>query len=89
MPSGSPGRPTSGRSPRAQGKADETLPPLLTRVAFVPGLDAATRRGCRIWGHAEVLDSGERFDGMNQGLAAGNLQAKFLVFVSVDDFAVF
>jgi hypothetical protein len=52
-------------------------------------LDAATRRGCRIWGRAEVLDSGERFNGMNEGLAARKLQAKHVVFVSVDDFAVF
>ncbi|MDA8217479.1 MAG: pyridoxamine 5'-phosphate oxidase family protein [Dehalococcoidales bacterium] len=52
-------------------------------------LDPATRRGCRIWGRAEVLDSGELFDGVNQGLAARNLQAKHVVLISVDDFAVF
>ncbi|MHB1005767.1 MAG: pyridoxamine 5'-phosphate oxidase family protein [Chloroflexota bacterium] len=52
-------------------------------------LDPASRRGCRIWGNAEVLESGPVFDEMSAGLTARNIQAKHVVVVAVEDFLVF
>ena len=36
-------------------------------------LDPAARHGCRIWGKAQILDSGEIFDRVNSQLAARNM----------------
>jgi hypothetical protein len=55
--------------------------------AFV--LDPATRHGCRLWGTAEVLTSGDLFDSVNAGLAARNIKAKHVIVLSVDEFLTF
>lgn len=52
-------------------------------------LDPATRRGCRIWGRAEVLASGDLFDSMNSALMARNSQARHVVVISVDECLTF
>jgi len=51
--------------------------------------DPATRHGCRVWGSAEVLSSGELFDRTNLELANRNMHANHIVVVGVDDFVVF
>ena len=52
-------------------------------------LDPKTRRGCRIWGRAEVLESGETFERINSELAARDVQAKHVVIVAVEDCLTF
>ncbi len=51
--------------------------------------DPATRHGCRVWGKAEVLDSGELFDQVNGELAVRKTQAKHVVVVRVDEYLTF
>ncbi len=52
-------------------------------------LDPATRHGCRIWGRAEILESGELFDRVNGDLAARKMQAKHVVVIAVDEYVTF
>jgi uncharacterized protein len=56
-------------------------------AAFV--FEPSTRHGCRIWGTAEVLSSGELFDQVNTELANRNMHANHIVIVSVAEFIVF
>ena len=51
--------------------------------------DPTTRHGCRIWGGAEILSSGELFDQINAELAKRSMQARNIVVVSVDEFLTF
>jgi uncharacterized protein len=51
--------------------------------------DASTRHGCRVWGAAQILSSGELFDKINTELASRNMKANHIVVVSVDEFKVF
>ena len=46
-------------------------------------LDAAQRRSCRIWGTAEVMDSGTLFEGIAKEFAARNVDVKNVVRVAV------
>jgi uncharacterized protein len=57
--------------------------------ASVMVFDPTTRHGCRVWGKAEVLTSGDVFDSVNEGLAARNMQAKHVVVLSVDECLTF
>ncbi len=59
--------------------------PRVSAMVFNP----ATRHGCRVWGKAEVLDSGELFDRVSGELAARKIQAKHVVVVSVDEYLTF
>ena len=52
-------------------------------------LDRATRKGCRIWGKAEILDSGDLFDTMSAEYASRNRQLKHLVKVTVEEVVTF
>ncbi len=52
-------------------------------------LDPATRRGCRIWGRAEVLANGDLFDKVNGDLAARNMKARHVVVIGVEECLVF
>lgn len=52
-------------------------------------LDAAARKGCRIWGQAEILTSGELFDAISHEYAARNMQVKHVVKVRVEDVETF
>lgn len=52
-------------------------------------LDPATRHGCRIWGRAEILESGELLDRVNDELAARKMQAKHIVVIAVEEYVTF
>ena len=59
--------------------------PQLTAIIF----DRSTRKGCRIWGKAEVLDSGELFDSLSAEFGSAGMKVKNVVQVSVEEAAVF
>jgi uncharacterized protein len=48
-------------------------------------LDAATHKGCRIWGKGEIITSGEVFDKAAAEMAARNMKIKNVVKVTVDE----
>ncbi|MFH0769490.1 MAG: pyridoxamine 5'-phosphate oxidase family protein [Chloroflexota bacterium] len=52
-------------------------------------LDAANRKGCRIWGKGEVLNSGELFDKTVAELASRNMKVKNVVKVTVEEVETF
>ena len=52
-------------------------------------LDAATRKGCRIWGKGEILSSGEIFDKDSAEMAARNMKPKHVVKVAVEEVETF
>jgi len=51
--------------------------------------DPATRKGCRIWGKAEIVDSGDLFDSMSAEFAAMKMKVKHVVKVAVEEVATF
>ena len=59
--------------------------PWVAAIVFEP----STRHGCRVWGKAEILSSGELFDQTNVELANRNMKANHLVVVTVEEFVVF
>ena len=48
-------------------------------------LDAPTRSGCRIAGHAEILDSGALFDQFSEEYAARRMAVRHVVKIAVDE----
>ncbi len=48
-------------------------------------LNAATRKGCRVWGIAEILTSGDLFDEMSKEFAARNMGVNHLVKIAVEE----
>ena len=52
-------------------------------------LDAATRKGCRMWGKGEILSSGELFDKVSAEMAARNMKPKHVVKVAVEEVETF
>jgi hypothetical protein len=52
-------------------------------------LDAATRKGCRIWGQGSILDSGERFDPIAAEYAKKNMEVKNVIKVAVEEVDTF
>ena len=52
-------------------------------------LDAATRKGCRIWGKGEILSSGEIFDKISAAMAARNMKVNHVVKVTVEEVETF
>jgi len=52
-------------------------------------LDAAARKGCRIWGKGSVLNSGELFDQLTAEYAEKNMQVKNVVKVAVVEVETF
>lgn len=52
-------------------------------------LDAAARKGCRIWGKGRILNSGELFDQLTTEYAAKNMQVKNVVKVTVEEVETF
>lgn len=48
-------------------------------------LNQATRKGCRIWGRAEVVTSGDVVEKMNEEIAAKNMKCSEVVVVTVDE----
>jgi len=52
-------------------------------------LDAAARRGCRIWGQGSILNSGELFDQLTAEYAEKNMVVKNVVKVAVEEVETF
>ena len=48
-----------------------------------------TRQGCRIWGTAEIIESGEMFDKMAAEAAARGITLNHVVKVAVDEEVTF
>lgn len=71
------------RSPRTMANLREN--PQLTAILF----DPATRKGCRIWGKAEILDSGDLLDAMAAEYAPRGMKVKQVVKVTVEEAATF
>jgi uncharacterized protein len=70
-------------SPRTMDNLKDN--PQVSAIVF----DNATRHGCRVWGQAQVFDSGELFDQVNVELAARKMKALQIVLIAVDDFSTF
>ena len=47
------------------------------------------RRGCRIWGKAEIINSGELFDQWSKEMASRNMKPNHLIKVSIDEVILF
>jgi len=69
-------------SPRTMANLKEN--PQLSAIVF----DAATRKGCRIWGKAEILNSGDLFDSMSAALGP-RMKVRCVVKVAVDEVITF
>jgi hypothetical protein len=52
-------------------------------------LDATTRKGCRIWGKGDILNSGELFDKLVAEFAGRNMDVKNVVKVAVEEVETF
>ena len=52
-------------------------------------LDPATRKGCRIWGKAEILDSGELFDAVSAEFGAKGFEVQHVVKITVEEVVTF
>ena len=52
-------------------------------------LDAAVRKGCRIWGRGEIISTGELFDNIAADLASRNMKIKNVVKISVEEVETF
>ncbi len=70
-------------SPRTMANLKEN--PQLTTLIF----DRSTRKGCRIWGKAEVLNSGELFDSLSAEFAQRGMKVKHVVKVTVEEATTF
>jgi len=70
-------------SPRTIANLREN--PQLTAIIF----DRSTRKGCRIWGKAEILDSGDLFDSFSSEFAPRGMEVKQIVQVVIEEVATF
>ena len=70
-------------SPRTMANIKEN--PQLTAIIF----DRSTRKGCRIWGKAEIMDSGDLFDSISTEYAPRGMKVKHIVKVTVEEAATF
>lgn len=59
--------------------------PQLTAIIF----DRSTRKGCRIWGKAELLNSGDLFDSLSSEYAKRDMKIKHVVRVTVEEASTF
>lgn len=71
------------RSPRTIANLKEN-----PHVAIIC-LNPATRKGCRIWGKAQIMTSGDLFDQLTQEYAARNMKVNHVVKITVDDAIAF
>ena len=46
-------------------------------------LDRSTRKGCRIWGSAEILDSGDLFESLSAEFAPQKMKVRHVIKVAV------
>ena len=70
-------------SPRTMSNLKEN--PQLTAIM----LERSGRKGCRIWGKAEILDSGNLFDSLSAEFAPKGMKVKNVVRVTVEEAALF
>ncbi len=70
-------------SPRTMANLKEN--PQLTAIM----LDRSSRKGCRVWGKAEILDSGDLFDSLAAEFSTQGMKIKHIIKVSVDEVATF
>jgi predicted pyridoxine 5'-phosphate oxidase superfamily flavin-nucleotide-binding protein len=70
-------------SPRTIANLKEN--PQLTAIIF----DRSTRKGCRIWGKAEIMNAGELFDTISAEYAKRNMKVRNVVKVNIDEAATF
>ena len=68
-------------SPRTIANLGEN--PQLSAIVF----DPATRKGCRVWGKARILDSGGLFDSISAELAPRKV--RHIVTVKVEETVIF
>ena len=52
-------------------------------------LDSATRKGCRIWGKGEIVNSGELFDKISEDFAKRNMKVKNIVKIAIEEIETF
>ena len=70
-------------SPRTMANLKEN--PQLTAIIF----DRSTRKGCRIWGKTEVVNSGDLFDSLSTEFEPRGMKVKNVVKVAIDEVATF
>ena len=58
--------------------------PQVSAIVF----DLAARRGCRVWGRAELLDSGELVDALRAEFAPRQMQVNLVVKMAVEEVAL-
>ena len=71
------------RSPRTTANLKEN--PYVAAMVF----DRSTKKGCRIWGKAEVLDSGDLFDTISAEYTANGKKLNHLIKISIDEVVTF
>ena len=71
------------RSPRTIANLKEN--PQVSVICLNP----TERKGCRIWGRAEIVTSGDLFDQWTKELAARNMKVNHVIKVTVDDAIAF
>ena len=59
--------------------------PQLSAIVF----DPATRQGCRIWGKAEILESGDIFDTITAEFSSRGMTVRHVVKVAVEEVVTF
>ncbi len=59
--------------------------PQLSAIVVNP----ATRKGCRVWGRTEILESGDLFNTIAGKLASRGMTVKYLVKVAVEEIITF
>jgi hypothetical protein len=52
-------------------------------------LNPSTRKGCRIWGKAEIMTFGDLFNQLSKEFAARNMKVNHVVKISVEDALAF
>ena len=71
------------RSPRTVANLKEN--PQISAMVF----SDSPRKGCRIWGKAEVLDSGELFDAMSAEFTPKGFKVNHVIKVKVEEVVTF
>jgi predicted pyridoxine 5'-phosphate oxidase superfamily flavin-nucleotide-binding protein len=70
-------------SPRTMANLKEN-PQLMAII-----LDRSTRKGCRIWGRVEILESGDLFDSISAEFTPRGMNVKQLIKVKVEELVTF
>ena len=70
-------------SPRTMANLKQN--PQLTAIM----LDRSSRKGCRIWGKTEILNSGDLFDSLSAEFAQQGMKIKHVVRVTLEEAATF